>query len=392
MSLKMKGGNILLGVTGSIAVYKVADLVRILKKKKFNVRVILTPFAERFVGRLTWDTLTGFRSMVDWSEDPLAHINLARWANVFIIAPCSLNTISKIALGIADNLLTSTFLAYDKPVLISPVANPVMYSKSVIREHIKRLKESGHLIIEPDYGIMACEEEGMGKLPEVERLEDWIYYMLYPKKLEGKKVLITCGATREYMDKVRFISNDSSGETGFSLARMFRWYGADVRVIAGFTTAKEPYEVYIERVISSKDMFEAVKRHVEWADIIVMNAAVSDFRPIHKSEGKVKKEEIGDCIKVELTEDILEYLGRVKGDKLLIGFALESENLISKAKEKLKVKGADFIIVNPSEVMGSDAYEGYIVDGKGIVLEIKEDNKLSSAEKIVEFIANRMGE
>ncbi len=386
----MEQKNILLGLTGSIAIYKIADLIRRLKGKGFALRVVMTPFAERFVGRMTWETLTGEKTYSDWGDDPLAHINLARWADVFLIAPCSVNTLAKLSLGIADNLLTATFLAYERSVLISPSANPVMYGKKVVEEHIERLKKEGHIIIEPDYGLMACEEEGLGKLPDIERLEDWIHYMLHPKELKGRRVLITCGATREYMDRVRFISNESSGEMGFSLAKVFRWYGAEVKVIAGFTTAKEPYEVYIERVVSANDMLEAVKKHMDWAEIIVMNAAVSDFRPVKVFKGKLKKGQIDGYIKVEITEDILGYISERKGDKLVIGFALETENLFEEARRKLEEKRADYIVVNPAEVMGSTAYEGYIIGRDGTVVEIKEKDKISASEKLVKFLAEKV--
>ncbi len=379
--------NILLGITGSISSYKICDLIRNLKKRGNRVRVVLTPFAERFISKTVWEALTGERAFADWEGDPLAHINLARWADVFMIAPCSINTLSKMALGVADNLLTSTFLAYEGSVLISPVANPVMYSKSVVREHIERLRREGHIIIEPEYGLMVCEEEGIGKLPSVERLEEWIYWKAYPKRLEGKRILITCGATREYMDDVRFISNESSGEMGFSLARVLRWSGADVRVIAGFTTAREPYDIPIKRIVSAEDMLNAVKEWMDWADVIIMNAAVSDFKPVRRYEGKLKKDKIDGCIEIERTVDILEYIGRNKGSKLLIGFALETENMVEEAKRKLKLKGADYIIANPSRVMGSVEYEGIIIGREGVVKSIRAEDKLQASFEIEEFLA-----
>ena len=382
--------KVLIGVTGSIAIYKICDLIRDLKRDNFEVKVIFTPFSEKFVGRLTWNTLTGNRSFCDWGEDPLAHINLARWADIFLIAPCSINTLSKLAMGIGDNLLTTTFLAYDKPAVISPVANPAMYEKNVVKEHIERLKAYGHIIVEPDYGFMVCEEEGVGKLPPVDRLKEWIYYMSRPKMLEGKKALVTCGATREYIDRVRFISNESSGEMGFSLARVLRWYGAEVKIIAGFTTAKEPYDIEIERVVSAEDMYRSVHRYIEWADLVFMNAAVSDIRPLKKEGGKLKKENIGDRIEVELNKDILESICRNKGNTIVVGFSVETDNLIERAKSKLIRKNADFFVVNPSHVMSSNYYEGYFIDREGRVEEIRKTDKLQASEEIIMKVISRM--
>ena len=378
------GKRVLIGVTGGIAVYKVCDLIRDLKREGFEVRVIMTPFAERFVGRLTFETLTGNRVLTDWEGDPLAHINLARWAEVFLIAPCTVNTLSKVALGIGDNLLTTTVLAYDGPLLIAPASNTVMWKSPAVQENLKRLKERGVIVIEPEWGVLACEEEGEGKLAGRERIIDWIHYTLSPKRLKGRRVLITCGATREPIDPVRFISNSSSGEMGFSLARVMRWEGAEVKVIAGFTTAEEPPEVEIVRVRTHAEMRREVMKAFGDSDIVVMSAAVSDFRPRGVSTSKIKK---GKDLLLELeeTEDILAELGRMKGDRFLVGFALETENLVENARKKLKEKNLDMIVANPAEVIGSKHHRGYLIT-RTKQEEFSFSTKLESARFIVERI------
>ena len=382
--------NILLGVSSSIAIYKACEIVRTLKKKGYEVRVIMTPFSERFISKLTVQTLSGNQVYSDGEDDPLAHINLARWADVFLIAPCSINTLSKIALGLGDNLLTTTALAYHKKLLIAPAGNVVMYQNPIVKEHVERLRDMGHIIVEPEEGKLVCEEEGQGKLAREERILDWIEYSLRPKPLLGKKVLITAGATREYIDRVRFISNSSSGKMGFALARVFRWYGADVKVVAGFTTAEEPPEIPIIRVISAEEMYKKVMELKDWADIVVMNSAVSDYTPVDRYEGKLKKKE-SLTLELKKTKDILEELGRQKGNKILIGFSLEErEKLLENAREKLLKKNLDLLIANPLEVMDQDFHTGFLLYKEGEEEKIEFKDKLSSAEFIVQRIIGRL--
>ncbi len=380
--------KVLLGVSSSIAIYKACDLVRTLKKKGYQVKVIMTPFSEKFLSKMTFEALTGYRVYSQWEEDPLAHINLARWCDVFLIAPCSVNTLSKIALGIGDNLLTTTVLAYEKNLLIAPAGNVSMWTNPIIKEHVEKLKSLGHIIIEPEEGKLVCEEEGQGKLASEERLLDWIEYSLRPKPLAGKRVLITCGATREYIDGVRFLSNSSSGRMGFALARVFRWYGAQVKVVAGFTTAQEPPETHVQRVVSAQDMYQKVMELKDWADIIVMNAAVSDYMPERKETGKIKKTQ-SLTLRLVSTPDILLHLGERKGDKLLIGFALEErENLLENSRQKLRRKNLDMLIANPLEVMDRDFHEGYILYADGREEKIEFGDKVISAELIVKKVIN----
>ena len=383
--MQLKGKNILIGVCGGIALYKIPDLIRQLRRLGAQVKVIMTPFAKEFVGEITFKTLTGNPVYVDWSLDPLAHINLARWADVFLIAPCTVNTLSKIALGIGDNLLTTTVLAYKGPLIIAPAANTVMLKNPSVQENLQKLKERGITVIDPEYGILACEEEGEGKLASVERLLDWIFWALEEKTWKGIDVLVTCGSTREYIDPVRFISNDSSGKMGFALARVLRWKGANVKLIAGHTTAKEPPEIPITRVRTSKEMFEKVSEEFKNAKVIFMNAAVSDYRPVKTENHKIKKTKDRILLELQRTEDILSYLGKHKGDKIVVGFALETQNLIENARRKLLEKNIDLIVANPPTAMGSDAYEGYLITSEGV-----EEFSFPSKEEGARFIVERV--
>ncbi len=375
--------KILLGVSSSIAIYKACELVRELIKSGHEVKVVMSPFSERFISRLTFEALSGNKAYVDWEDDPLLHINLPRWSDLFVIAPCSINTLSKIALGIGDNLLTTCALSHKGKLLLAPAGNVEMYKNPAVQENIKRLRERGVILVEPEEGRLICQEEGQGRLASIQRLLDWIEYALRPKPLEGKRVLITAGATREFIDNVRFISNLSSGLMGFSLARVFRWYGAQVKVIAGFTTAEEPPEVEIVRVLSAKEMYEKVMDLKDWADIIVMNSAVADYRPLETYEGKLKKQE---RLTLELVKnpDILAELGRLKKDYVLIGFALEErQKLQENALKKLQGKNLDVIIANPLESMGSEQYEGIILFKEGKAINLKASNKLQASELMV---------
>lgn len=375
--------KILLGVSSSIAVYKACELVRMLIKSGHEVRVVLSPFSERFISRLTFQALSGNKAYVDWEDDPLLHINLPRWSDLFVIAPCSINTLSKVALGIGDNLLTTCALSHKGALMLAPAGNVEMYKNPTVQENIKRLKERGAIIVEPEEGKLLCEEEGQGRLASLERLLDWIEYALRPKLLKGKRVLITAGSTREFIDSVRFISNLSSGLMGFSLARAFRWYGSDVKVIAGFTTAEEPPEIELIRVVSARDMYQKVMELKDWADIVVMNAAVADYKPEKTYGGKLKKQE---RLSLELVKnpDILSELGKEKGKRLLIGFALEErEKLEENALKKLKEKNLDLLIANPLESMGSEVYEGKLFFKTGKTLDIKDNTKLKASEFIV---------
>jgi len=377
--------RVLIGLCGGIALYKMPDLVRSLTKKGYEVRTVMTPFARKFVGELTFRTLAKEAyTDEDWERKPLLHVELARWAEAFLIAPLTANTLSKLALGIADNLLTTTALAYGKPMLLAPAMNAVMLRSKPVQENLKKLKETGHLIVEPERGLLACEEEGEGKLASVERLEDWIEWALNPKPLKGKKVLVTAGATREYLDPVRYLSNESSGKMGFSLARVARWLGAEVEVVAGFTEVPPPPEVKVHRVKSALEMLELLKKLFPSFDWLVMNAAVADFRPAESYSSKIKKRK-SLTLKLVKNPDLLSELAPLKGERKVVGFALETEDLLKNAREKLKKKNLDAVVANPPAVMGGESFEGYLITREEVV-PLSAPDKLSASRLLFEHL------
>lgn len=383
----LNGKNILVGVSGSIASYKACELVRYLQKKGANIKVIMTPSAKEFVGELTFRALTGEEVLSGWKDGKtgLEHISYARWADSFVIAPASANTIAKIRYGLTDNFLTSTALAYDKNLVIAPAMNTKMYQNKATEENIKVLKERGHLFVEPAEGLLACKEEGVGKLADIEDIETVILYSIMPKPLKGKKVLITAGATREFFDPIRYISNASSGQMGYSLARMAYILGADeVLLISAPTNLKKPYGVNLINVISALEMYNKVMENINNFDIIIMNAAVADFRPATKSSQKLKKDKESTTLNLEPNPDILKEVGKLKKEnQILIGFAAESENILQNAIDKLKRKNLDFIVANDLSNFSRDFYEGILISKDGKKIEIKENLKEEAAYRIL---------
>ncbi len=383
-------GKILLGISSSIAIYKACELVRELKKTGHEVKVVMTPFSERFISRLTFHTLSGNKAYVDWEDDPLLHINLPRWSDLFLIAPCSINTLSKIAMGIGDNLLTTCALSHKGLLMLAPAGNVEMYKNPVAQEHLQKLKERGVIIVEPEEGKLVCEEEGQGKLASIKRLLDWVEWGLRPKPLKGYRVLITAGATREFIDKVRFISNLSTGLMGLSLARVLRWYGAEVKVIAGYTSVEEPPEVEIHKVVSAQDMYQKVLELFDWAHMVIMNSAVSDYKPASFYEGKLKKQE-SLTLHLVKNPDILSELGKIKKDKILVGFALEEEErLLQEGLRKLKEKNLDLLVANPLQMMGSEEYRAVLLFKDGTKEELYASSKLLGAELLVKKLLEKL--
>lgn len=387
----MKNKNILLGVCGSIASYKACDIVRYFQKKGFNVKVCLTPEAEEFVGKLTFQALTNYDVFSSWKDGKtgLEHIYLARWADVFLIAPATANTIAKLRFGIADNFLTSTALAYDKPLVIAPAMNTKMLENPATIENINVLKERGNIFVSPCEGVLACGEEGVGKLADIDDIDLAVKYALYSKDLKGKKVLITAGGTREFFDPIRFISNASSGQMGYSLAKECYGFGADVLVISAPTCLKLPSQIKKIDIVSAQDMFNVIKDIYKDFDIIIMNAAVADFKPAFYSKEKLKKNKENPVVELSPNPDILKFLGKNKREnQILIGFAAESENIIKNATEKLNKKNLDTIIANPVKVFNKDVYEGTIIFKNSSRKEIKAENKEDAAFEIVKSIVD----
>ncbi|MEX0723222.1 MAG: bifunctional phosphopantothenoylcysteine decarboxylase/phosphopantothenate--cysteine ligase CoaBC [Gracilimonas sp.] len=350
----LSGKRIILGVTGGIAAYKAAFLLREFQKAGAEVRVTMTPSATRFVGLETFASLSGHEVAVDiFPDDPgsgdwTRHINWGEWADLFVIAPCTANTLAKITNGISDNMLTSTVLAARCPVLICPTMDGEMYESPGVSENLKKVREFGYQVLEPESGYLASGLEGKGRLPEIKDILDRASEIIgsISGPLEGKQVVVTAGPTREHIDPVRFISNPSSGKMGVAMAQAAQSLGADVTLIHGPLTISTPEDIHSVSITSTADLFEVVKEYAD-ADVIIMAAAVSDFTPTEAHQHKVKKDNGENSIELKKTQDILAWLGEHKQDRqTLIGFAMETENLIENATSKLKKKNTNYIIAN----------------------------------------------
>ena len=362
----LSGKRIILGVTGGIAAYKAAFLLRALQKEGAEVRVTMTPAATRFVGTDTFSSLSRsevavevFPKSGDVAENWTRHIHWGEWADLFVIAPCTANTLGKIANGLADNMLTSTVMAARCPILICPTMDGEMYRSKAVQENLGKMEEYGYHLLEPEEGYLASGQEGKGRLPDTDSILEKIKSILSKKKdegpLAGRKVLVTAGPTREYLDPVRFLSNPSSGKMGFAMAEAARSMGADVTLIHGPVTLSPPAGIPSVEIESTSDLFEAVKEHAD-AEVVIMAAAVSDFTPAEQHRQKVKKEssEAGTEIKLKQTTDILAWLGQHRREgQTLIGFAMETENLLQNARTKREKKNIDWIVANSLNEEGS---------------------------------------
>jgi phosphopantothenoylcysteine decarboxylase / phosphopantothenate---cysteine ligase len=346
----LKDKNIVLGVCGGIAAYKSAELLRLIKKEEANVRVIMTSNAASFVGPLTFEALSGNPVCTSLFEkggnSSIRHIEWAKEADAVVVAPATANIIGKLACGIADDALSTFLLAVISPVIICPSMNTNMYDKISVRRNIDILKKDGYIIVEPDAGELACGTTGKGRLPEPEDILERLIACLAPKDFKGKRVLVTAGPTREHFDPVRYISNPSSGKMGYAIARAAEQRGAEVILVSGPVNLKPPANVRRVMTVSAGDMAEAVFEHVKDADIIIKAAAVSDYRPKEAAKQKEKKGEDEVSVVLKRCDDILLNLGKDKGDRILAGFAAETENLEKNAAEKLVRKNLDMIAGN----------------------------------------------
>ncbi len=343
--------NILIGITGGIAAYKVNYLIRELKKNNSQVRVILTESGKEFVSELTLETISNNRVYSDLFEKTdgkfIPHIDLARWADCFLICPATANIIAKAAFGIADDLLSTVIISYDSKIIFAPAMNEIMYLNSVVQQNIKKLHDSGHIIIEPETGELACIEEGIGRLPGTEKIVDYVKeYFDYRNELKGKRILVTAGRTIEPIDPVRYISNYSTGKMGYAIAEEACLKGGEVTLISGPTYLSPVSGVKNIRVKTAQEMAEAVKSEFSKNDVLIMAAAVSDYKPVEFSDNKVKSDKNRIQVEFEKNEDILESIGKIKGSKIAIGFSLETDNEVTNSLKKLKKKNLDFIIVN----------------------------------------------
>lgn len=343
------GKKIIVGVCGSIAAFKVAGWVSNLVKAEAEVDVVLTDGGSQFVKPLTFAALTGkavYQDMFD-ENNIMAHIDLGRDSDIYLIAPASANTIAKLAAGMADDLLSTSVLAARSQIVVCPAMNPDMYAHPATQENLNKLKEYGYTIIEPDTGLVACKEEGQGRLPEWDDVEEQLMEFIVPQNLKGENILVTAGPTREPIDPARFISNRSSGKMGYAIAKAARRRGAEVTLITGPVSIEPPQGVRLLKTITASEMFNAVTENSNSASIIIKSAAVSDFRPEHYNEQKVKKEQGENSIELARTQDILKHLGaEKKPGQLLVGFAAESENIIENGRKKLESKNLDMVAVN----------------------------------------------
>lgn len=348
----MEKKTVLLGVTGGIAAYKIPNLASMLKKSGYHVEVIMTKNACNFITPMTFETLTGNKCLVDTFDRnfkfEVEHIELAKKADICLIAPATANIIGKLANGIADDMLSTTVLACRCPILIAPAMNTRMYENPIVNDNMEKLKRYGFTFIEAESGYLACGDTGAGKMPQPERLFNHIERAIaYPKDLVGKKILITAGPTKEAIDPVRFITNHSTGTMGIEIARIAAYRGGDVDLVLGDTDVKPSEFVHTHRIVSAKDMYEKVLALAEDKDIIIKAAAVADYRPQSIATQKMKKKEDDLSIALERTDDILKTLGERKKDKqFLCGFSMETENMIENSKNKLINKNLDMIVAN----------------------------------------------
>lgn len=390
----LKDKHIVLGVTGSIAAYKIASLASMLKKQEADVTVIMTQNATNFINPITFETLTGNKCLIDTFDRnfqySVEHVSLAKQTDVFMIAPASANVIAKAAHGIADDMLTTTLLACECPKIIAPAMNTRMYQNPIVQDNMKILESYGMEVITPATGYLACGDTGEGKMPEPELLLEYIIKALKPKDMSGIKVLVTAGPTREKIDPVRYISNHSTGKMGYAIARAAMMRGAEVTLVTGKTDIEPPVGVNTVDVVSAGDMAQAVKSRADEQDIIIKAAAVADYRPKHAADEKVKKKDSDMNIELERTEDILGFLGAHKKEgQFLCGFSMETEHMIENSRGKLEKKNLDLIVANNLKQQGA----GFGTDTNIVTLLSKEDtiqlpimSKEEVADKLLDYI------
>lgn len=355
----LQGKTVVLGVTGSIAAYKIASLASKLVKLHADVHVLMTQNATNFITPITFETLTGNKCLIDTFDRnfqfDVAHVSLAKKADVMLIAPASANVIGKIANGIADDMLTTTVMASTAPVLISPAMNTHMYENPIVQDNLQKLERFGYKIIAPAVGMLACHDVGAGKMPEPEMLLDWILREIACKKdLQGKKILVTAGPTQEAVDPVRYLTNYSTGKMGYALARCAMLRGADVTLVTGSTAITPPPFVQTVAVTSAEEMYQEVTKRAAEQNAIIMAAAVADYRPATVSAEKQKKQAGDAVLPLSRTKDILAYLGEHKpAGQFLCGFSMETQHMLENSRAKLKRKHLDMICANNLKVAGA---------------------------------------
>ncbi len=355
----LKGKHIVLGVTGSIAAYKIANLASMLGKQHAKVTVLMTKNATNFINPITFETLTGNKCLVDTFDRnfqySVEHVAIAKSADVVLVAPASANVIGKLANGIADDMLTTTIMACECPKIVAPAMNTQMYRNPVVQDNMEKLRHYGMCVITPDSGHLACGDTGIGKMPSEEVLKEYLLReVAFEKDMKGMKVLVTAGPTQERIDPVRYISNHSTGKMGYAIARNAMQRGAEVVLVTGKTAIAPPPFTEVVPVISAADMASEVKKYADSCDIIIKSAAVADYRPADPAEEKVKKKEGELQIRLERTEDILAYLGNHRREgQFICGFSMETEHMIENSRAKLEKKKIDMIVANNLKQKGA---------------------------------------
>jgi phosphopantothenoylcysteine decarboxylase/phosphopantothenate--cysteine ligase len=383
--------TVVLGVTGSIAAYKSLEITRKLVKANINVIPVFTPEAKHFVTPLSFQSLCSNKVHCDFfkEDETITHISLSEKADVIGIVPATANFIGKLANGIVDNLLLGIVFAAKQPVLIAPAMNNRMWMNKILIQNIDKLKKLGYNFIGPITGSLASLAQGLGRLEEPEIIVEEIFTLLETRKhLKGKRILITIGRTKEYLDPVRFISNDSSGKFGLELTRYARRRGAEVEIIAGYTDVDIPHIFNITRVTSTEEMKEETMKALNDVDIIIMNAACSDFTPRKREKDKIKKKKGGLEISLSRTTDILSAINSKKSNQLVVGFSLDTKDNLSSAKKKMKEKGVDIMVANPATAAGSDRVKMTIINGKNNPTRFPDMDKSDAAEKVIETIVS----
>ncbi len=384
----LKNKTVLLGVSGGVAAYKAVGLVRRLKDKGASVTVMMTGAAQQFITPLSLQVASQNTVYTSLFQEPLTHISLPAAADIMVVAPATANIIAKLANGIADDILSTAFLAFRGPVIIAPSMNVKMYEHPVAQENLKKLRSLGIIQTGPDSGSLACGEEGTGRLAEVQEIVDAVVSALTPKDLIGQKIVVTAGPTREYFDPVRFISNRSSGKMGFSLAKAARNRGASVVLISGPTSLARPEGIIFRRVDTSDQMLSAVREETGiGVSALIMAAAVADFRPAKLAKVKVEKKELLS-LALTCTEDIVSCIAREKKRPCIIGFAAETGKKIDRAKEKMKRKKMDMIVFNDVTEKGAgfetDTNRVVIIDNKNGITRTKRMSKDDIADAILD--------
>ncbi|UMZ73294.1 bifunctional phosphopantothenoylcysteine decarboxylase/phosphopantothenate--cysteine ligase CoaBC [Natranaerofaba carboxydovora] len=400
-----ENNKVVLGVTGGISAYKSADVCSKLKKRGYQVKVVMTKSAAEFIRPLTFETISQnsvTTEMFSQNKPYLdtEHISLARWGDIYLICPATANIIGKLANGIADDFLSTMLLAVESQVIIAPAMNSSMYKNPIVEENINKLKNHGYYFIKPDEGMLACGEEGAGRLPDSQiicdevddRIKKTVDQNIDNSLLKGKKVIVTAGATRENIDPVRYITNPSSGKMGYAVARAFINRGAIVTLIAASTDEKPPDDLHkVIRAFSAKEMYEKVMENLEDCDIVIKAAAVSDFTPKNYKDNKLKKEGKNEMVlELTSTRDILKEIGDKKGDRILVGFAAETSDLTQNAKDKLNRKNLDLIVANDitAEDAGfsKDINTAKLIFKDGNMLELDTMKKAELGEKIAKTV------